>query len=259
MILITCMLDRLDRLRPLHSALYNAWGAPDGCKEGSQHLVHVSEIFDWMNSSDDRVPVFWMYGDTRFVTTAIAQSVAARAHQQGRLLASYMFSWTGDAARSHPAHLIATIMYQVALFDKDFLHRITTAINMDRDIRDKTISLQISVLLKLPFRDLVTTPGPGPTMLVVIDALDACDQLDDPGVARDIGLFIQTLTAIPWRIKILITSCFTSVLRQMFANAGFPEHRSLSIPNNLADYPFQNDRVSPMSSADRGVSLSCAA
>jgi hypothetical protein len=130
------------------------------CQEATDQAT-ISDIFDWVNDfsqSKDHAMVFWLYGDARSATTSVSQGVAKRAHEEGHLLASYFFSWTGDTERRDPANMIPTIMYKIAHFDKDFLRRVVHAIDLERDIRDKEASVQISVLLKA-LKDAIAPSG----------------------------------------------------------------------------------------------------
>lgn len=228
---------RLDRLYPLRSAFHDARDAPKPCQSGVRDEI-ISRIFAWANSSDTSVS--WMCCDTSAASSAVAQSIAMRAREEGRLLASYLYPWARNDERQDPVNLIPTIIYQMALFDKDYLRRITTAINMDIDIRYRDGISQISVLLKQPFLDYVAPPGP--SMLVVIGALDACDNLADPEITRDLCLFIRTLAFMNWRVKVFITSRYTPDIRQLLESPNFPRF-----------YSFALDHESCLSQADNIV------
>jgi hypothetical protein len=248
-------LARLDRLRPLHSAFHDSSEVSEPCEEGV-HEKTISDISAWSNGYDqpkDDAMVFWAYGNARSTTTAIAQSVAMQAHREDRLLASFFFSWAENAERRDPAHLIPTNVYRIALFDKEFLRRVAHAIDTERDIRDKEASVQISVLLKKSFEDAIT-PSRSP-LLIVIDALDACDRLEEPKVAQDMALFIQTLTELPLRIKVLITSRFTQSIRRVLEKLHSPGHQSLVLSPFRTERQTQIDVATHVSEADKGTPL----
>jgi hypothetical protein len=165
-----------------------------------------------------------MYGNCRATTSAIAQSVAMRAHQDVRLLSSFFFSWNGDSTRQNSAHLISTIVYRAARFDKNLLREITHAIHVEPDIRDRQAAKQISRLVTGPFQNCqMTVDSP---LLVMIDALDTCDRVEEPGTAQDIARFIQSLSATPLCIKILITSRFEQVTSSIIMSPKFPRCRT---------------------------------
>jgi hypothetical protein len=240
----------------LHSAFHDAWGVGILCQEGTDKKI-ISDIFDWADDCsqlNNHAMVLWVHGGARLATTAVAQGVAKRAHEEDRLLASYFFSWTGDAERCDPANLIPTIMYKIALFDEDFLRRVAHAVDMERDIRDKDASVQISLLLKNSFEHAITASGA--PLLIVIDAMDACNHLDVPKVAQDIASFLQTLTALPLRVKIVITSRFTQTIIRVLEKLHAPGHQSLEMPPfGVEERRTQLNIASHVSEADKGTPL----
>jgi hypothetical protein len=184
----------------------------------------ISEIFEWADNlrlAHDHNSVFLMHGDHRSAVTTISRYVVTRARNEGRLLASYFFPWMGEAKHRDPAELIPTIIYQIAMFDKDLLRRIADAIAMDRDIRDREADSQIQMLLDLPLKDASIHSRLLP--LIVIDAVDACDGLDSDHVASGIGSFIAKLTSMtPLHIKIFITCRFPKIVEEVLKQPGSP-------------------------------------
>jgi hypothetical protein len=197
--------------------------------------------------------VYWMCGDSRSATSAIAQSVATQARYEGQRLASFFFSWQGGPEGREIANLIPTIMYSVARFDRDYLRFIAKAISVDPDIRDKEARWQISLLLKDPFPN--TAMPIGPPLLIVIDALDACDRLDDPKTASDVALFIQTLTSMSLRVKFFITSRFARMMDKVVGSSGFPAYRSSELPSSKTTEPeTEVDFATHISDTDNSAS-----
>jgi hypothetical protein len=251
--------DLLDCLRPLRSASYNARCTPYPFHEDRKRQI-ISEIFVWANNADPTyvsIPVLLVCGDVRSASTTIAHGVAMQARNEGRLLASFFFSWTGHAATNNPANLIPTIMYQIALFDKLFLRQITEVIAMDRDIRDRDAQTQVFMFLDRALRD-ATTPAVLPLM-VVIDALDVCDRMDDGAIATEIGYFMGKLTRMmTLPIKLLITSRFASILQRLLDRTGSqdPAYRLYVLKYDKSDRCRPTSQATfDMVSTDRGTSL----
>jgi hypothetical protein len=196
----------------------------------------ISEIFDWANDTTPsyaRTTVFWMHGHAMSGKTAVARSVAIRARRARQLLASFSFSRTGGIDRQDAIHLVPTVMYQIAHFDKDFFLRITDAIGMDRDVREKSTSQQITTLLKRPFLDAVVPKGSSPPVMIVLDALDVCNPWDDPEVARAIILFVKSLAMLPLRVKILITSRYTQGIQKLFEDPVLATYSSSIVHHHI--------------------------
>jgi hypothetical protein len=254
--------DRLNRLRPLRSASYNVRCAyaPYPFRKDRKRMI-ISEIFAWANNSHPgylSVPVLVVCGDNRSASTTVAHAVAMQARSDGRLLASFFFSWTGQTAMNDPADLIPTIIYQIALFDKEFLRQITEVIAADRDIRDRDAQTQIFMFLDRALRD-ATAPAVLPLM-IVLDALDVCDRLGDDVIATEIGCFIGKLIrmkALP--VKILVTSRFVNVLQRCLDCASSPSqgpvYRSRALTHHKSDRCGPRNQTSfEMSNTDRGTS-----
>jgi hypothetical protein len=246
---------RLDRLHPLRSAFHDSHGAPKPCEAGTYNAI-LSDISSWMdngNQSKNHAVVYVVYGSSRYTTSAIAQSIAIQAHNQGQLLTSFFFAWKGSSELCDVINLVPTLMYGTANFDKDYKRLIAHAINSNPDIRDKGVQKQISVLLKGPFKKAYASSHP--PLLVVIDALDACNQLDDPDTASNLALLIQTWTLMPFRIKVLITCRFTQIMDRITTKPGFPIHQTaLHLHCHMNKYQNQLDFAAQVPVADRGTS-----
>jgi hypothetical protein len=231
----------LDRLRPLRSAFHDSWGSPAPCLDGI-HQETIAQIVEWMNESsenDDHPMVFWLFGNSRPETTAIAQSVAIWAKSENRLASSFFFRWSGNQDERNPADLIPSVMYKFAQYDPDVLRRVAESIIACPDVRDQGTTTQISLLLEKPFSDISDIMSLDLPLLVVIDALDTCNDLTDPQIARAIVLFIRTLTSKPLQIKILIISRLPRAIRHIIDDPVFPACYELVLPHHAAaDYSW---------------------
>jgi hypothetical protein len=240
----------LGRLRPLQSAYHDFHGAAKLCEPGTHEEI-ISDIMDWLDDPGQPM-VYWMCGERRSTTTAIAQSIAKRAHQEGRLISSFFFAWKGDSACRDPEHLIPTIMYKVARFDKEFLRRIAQAISVEPDIRDREVAEQISYLVQKSFRGYeMSSIQP---LLVVIDALDTCNRVDELATARNIAAFILALSSAPLHFKILITNRFAQITSSIIRQSKMPSYRMVKLLSITKEYQNQADFATHMlETNDRGT------
>jgi hypothetical protein len=242
---------RLGCLRPLQSAYHDSQGAAKPC-EPEAHEDVISDIWDWLIDRSQPM-VYWMYGDRRSTTTAIAQRIASRAHQEGRLVSSFFFAWKGDSACRDPAHLIPTIMYKVARFDKEFLRCITHTISIEPDIRDREATEQVSLLVQSSFRGYEMSSSQ--SLLIVIDALDTCNRIDEVATARDISILILALSSAPLHFKVLITSRFAQVTSSMIGCSEMPSYRMVELsPSVITENRHQaNFATRMLGASDRGM------
>jgi hypothetical protein len=227
--------DLLDRLRPLRSVFHDSWGAPEPCQDGV-HQETITQIIEWMNQSsenDDHPMVFWLFDDDRSETSAVARSVAIQARGEGRLVSSFFFPWSGKQEDRDPTNLIPTVTYKLAQNDSDVLRKVTESIIANPDVRDQEASMQIALLLKRPLMDPTVLSSFDSPRLIVIDALDTCNDLIDPQIASAIGLFIQCLTSKPMRIKVLLTSRFPRAIRHIVDGQNFPVYHQLALPHQV--------------------------
>lgn len=206
------------------------------------HQETITIIFEWLNESskdNDHPMVFWLFGNDRSETSAVAQSVALRAHAENRLASSFFFPWSSSQKGRDPADLVPTVMYKLAQYDPDILRTVVNSIIANPDVRDEKARMQIYLLSKIPFINMDSLTSLNLSLLIVIDALDTCNDLDDPLTVAAIGEFIQTLCTQPLRIKVLVTSRFPRAIRQIVCGQAFPPYRQLALP-----YIIATDRLS---------------
>ncbi|KDR82263.1 hypothetical protein GALMADRAFT_20947, partial [Galerina marginata CBS 339.88] len=100
--------------------------------------------------------ITWLYGPAGSGKSAIAQTIAEWAFEEGLLLASYFFS-KFDSTRNHPRTLIATIAYQVASALPEIRDHIFGAIETDPLVFSRSLTTQISDLIVQPLNRLISS------------------------------------------------------------------------------------------------------
>jgi hypothetical protein len=197
--------------------------------------------------------VVWFFCHDRFMTSAVAQSIATKAHEEGGLVSSYFFAWEGNQEQRNPDHLIPTIAYKMAQFDNDLFRKIANIIAANPDVRDKAASTQIRLLLKEPLIDMDASMAHGLSLLIVIDALDTCNGLEDSEVADDISLLLQALTAIPLRIKVVITSRLYGPIQQIAHSQNLPQCQWVRLPHYSRPGSHRTQHNTTLTDADKGT------
>ena len=172
-------------------------------------------IHSWVECGDTRPPeadapdgsklqtarVFWINGPGSAGTgkSTIAYTVARDLDRQQKLGASFFCS-RDSADCSNPKLIFPTIAYQLGQFYPPFQEEVAAVIRADQEIAYKVVSLQLERLIVKP---LLAMKGQMPFCVVVIDALDECQ---DGGAASTIlsslALYITALSPV----KFLITS-----------------------------------------------------
>ncbi|KAK4073270.1 hypothetical protein Purlil1_13125 [Purpureocillium lilacinum] len=172
---------------------------PSCLPETRQQLL--SEIRAWADGEDER-PMYWLKGMAGTGKSTIALTVAREYSKKGHLGASFFFSrGGGDLALSRK--FAATIAAQLAEVSPDLRKGISDSVAANPRINSLGLYDQWEKLVLQPLaraNDNMALP----TLLVVVDALDECENDDD------VSLLIQCLTSATSidgiRLRILITS-----------------------------------------------------
>jgi hypothetical protein len=200
----------LDRLRPVKEAFHDAANASETCLAGTREQL-LADLSAWLDDLDiSRERVFWLNGLAGTGKTTVARTMAARAHKEGRLGATFFFSRNVAAARD-PVAILPTIAYQLAHYQIPFRASICTSLSSDKDVRDRGIVAQARVLFdNLSHVTLSNTP-----LLIVLDALDECHLENDCEGGEAVPLLLAKFASLP-SVKILITSRVEDTIKRMF-------------------------------------------
>jgi hypothetical protein len=147
--------------------------------------------------------VFWLCGKAGTGKSTIARTVAQQLDEEGLLGASFFFK-RGWADRSHAKLLFPTIARQLADLFHEVGHAIASNLDHDSLICDKYLGLQFDKLLLQPLQDASQLVAPPAGVVVVIDALDECDQGEDIRTILKLLSKIEASTSI--RLRIFVTS-----------------------------------------------------
>jgi hypothetical protein len=172
----------------------------------------------WFDS--DGPPVYWLKGLAGTGKTTIARSVAELAAQQGSLGATFFFSRTDIARRSSLA-VIPTLAYRLARWRLELRRSICAAIDMHPDIADHGSVREQARRLLTEALDALSSPVP--RVLIVLDALDECDKVDDVEGGQLLSALFDCLGVVPLTAKILVTSRDELSIRRIF-DAERPHH-----------------------------------
>jgi hypothetical protein len=145
--------------------------------------------------------VFWINGPGSAGTgkSTIAFTVARELHLQKKLGASFFCSRDIPECRN-PKLIFPTIAYQLGQFYAPFCQQVTAAFKADTEIIYSVVSMQLEKLIVEPLHAL---QGTMPSCLVVIDALDECQ--DGGATSIILASLAQYMTQL-MPLKFLITS-----------------------------------------------------
>jgi hypothetical protein len=165
----------------------------------------------WFTS--DGPPVYWLKGLAGTGKTTIACSVAELAAQQGSLGATFFFSRT-DIARRTPTLVIPTLAYRLARWRLELRRLVCDAVEKHPDIADHgSVREQARRLLA---EGLSALSSPVPRILIILDALDECDKVDDVEGGGLLPALFDCLGVVPLTAKVLVTSRDEPSIRSIF-------------------------------------------
>ena len=148
---------------------------PPKCHPGTRHAI-LEQLIQWIFGHDSEALIMWLYGPAGAGKSAILQTIAEMCTKLNILLASFFFS-RADGTRNHPNSLVATIAYQIRQRILEIAAMLDGTIERDPMIFEKTLNVQIDILIVKPFQTLVEsgffsflTPH-----LILIDGLDECN------------------------------------------------------------------------------------
>jgi hypothetical protein len=194
----------------VEEAFYDAAHASEMCLAGTREQL-LLDLAAWFDDRDPaRERVFWLNGLAGTGKTTVARTIAARAHQEGRLAAAFFFSRNIAATRA-PSAILPTIAYQLAHYQQAFRSSVCTAIASDRHVSTRVIAAQARIL----FKKIELVSVSNEPLLIVLDALDECNIEGSCQGGDAIPLLLSNFRSLP-HIKILITSRAEGTIKRMF-------------------------------------------
>ncbi|KAF2812823.1 uncharacterized protein BDZ99DRAFT_555664, partial [Mytilinidion resinicola] len=161
-------------------------------------LLH--HIQGWAKDQSSK-PIFWLNGAAGTGKSTIARTVARAFAKQGQLGASFFFK-RGEGERGNAKRFLTTIAAQMAVYVPEMRPGITKAIGTDPAIANKALKNQFEQLILQPLSEVGESAAP--VLIIVIDALDECEQ--DSDIRAILQLLSRTKGLKPVSLRILVTS-----------------------------------------------------
>ncbi|TIA48295.1 hypothetical protein D6C79_04180 [Aureobasidium pullulans] len=200
--------DPLDLLPAVCNASFDAASRQNGpfCLDDTRVEI-LERIMLWSDSASNDKPIFWISGMAGTGKSTIARTIALKLQEKERVLASFFFV-RDNAASESAKDFFTTIAKQLATSEDPALReKICAAIRNNRDIVHKAQRLQWQRLVLKPLTQLCEerqTPRDRPLAVIIIDALDECNNQDN---VREILRIICGYGGLDHaRLRIIITS-----------------------------------------------------
>ena len=194
-----------------------------------------------MNSGCGGQSIYILYGIAGIGKSTVARTLADRADRVGLLGASFFFARNEDN-RKTARWLVPTIAYYLARHDEEFARCINESLGRDPDVARRNIWRQHDVLIAKPLQSLMQSGSP---ILIVVDALDECDEDDAKNI---LSLFANSLPDMP-RLKVFIAARPVLHIRTALNHyQGYKQFRMQDIEQSVVKADIQrylNFRLSP--------------
>jgi hypothetical protein len=186
----------------------------------------LRQLMAWGNNPCDKC-IFWLNGMAGTGKSTIARTVAQTFHDQNRLGASFFFSRGGDDL-AKADKFFTTLAVQLAKVSPYLRRYICDAVTGHGDIGQQSLRDQWKQLIFRPFSMLEDSQIPSKTLILVIDALDECEQQND--IRLILRLFAETNDLKRIQLRIFVTSRPETPIRLGFCDIR-AAHRDFVLQN----------------------------
>src|ERR1700733_10938560 len=215
-------------------AAYNRNGPIAKCLQGTRERL-IATIVRWIDGDKDH-PICWLNGPAGSGKSAVSQTVAELCDAHHRLAASFFFL-RGAGDRSRIARLIPTLAYQLSIYIPATKPFIQLILHTDPLIVRQALRYQFQKLVIEPTLAVTDTNPTTKFMVIIVDALDECDDKDL--MAEFIEIIADAYRAnrrLPFRV--FFTSRVEEHLRKKLEA---PAARSVIYHLALQDFDATND------------------
>ncbi|KAF5969187.1 hypothetical protein FCOIX_11014 [Fusarium coicis] len=162
----------------------------------------LEDIDRWIDDPNSKT-VYWLNGMAGTGKSTISRTVAYSRSQRGDLGASFFFK-RGEVDRGNLNKLMSTLAYHLAMSIPEATVSIKKVLDVNPAIAGKSVKEQFEKLIQEPLSEAVATATiTSSSVVIVIDALDECDQEAD--IRLLINIFSQAKTARR-HLRVFLTS-----------------------------------------------------
>lgn len=193
----------LDKLPTAEGAAYNSYAEQHipRCLPNTRAKV-LEAISQWAQDPSSK-PIFWLNGMAGTGKSTISRTLADEFADKGSLGATFFFK-RGEGDRAGTSKLFTTISSQLVSHIPSMPSHVQSAIELDKAISTKGLQEQFEKLIKIPISSCTKSVSTQTLLLVILDALDECDRMEDIGKLLEILSNYQQSSHL--KLKFLLTS-----------------------------------------------------
>lgn len=192
-----------DRLPIAEGASFDSYAEEHNAtclKDTRVDLLH--EISIWADNPGAE-SIFWLHGMAGTGKSTISRTLAQSFSERKQLGASFFFK-RGESDRSSLAKFCTTIAWQLVSNIPSLAPYVKNAIDADPSIPRKAVREQFEKLILDPLSKIPRGTPSVSTVVIVVDALDECEQ--DTEIKLIISLFSRAKTLNSFNLRFLVTS-----------------------------------------------------
>lgn len=174
----------------------------------------LAMIKDWALAPDSQT-VFWLDGMAGTGKSTISRTISEFFDSSGCLGASFFFK-SGEADRGGIDKFFTTIASQLAAANTEYASSLCAVLDANPHLTDKGPQIQYQELIQKPLSGSSSQSWPHSTVLIVIDALDECENSKDIKLILD--LFCRAKSAQVIKLRVFVTSRPVLPTRLGFSN-----------------------------------------
>ncbi|KAG9091526.1 hypothetical protein FS749_016473 [Ceratobasidium sp. UAMH 11750] len=192
---------RLELLSHSQAGHYRAVGPENiprtRCLQDTRTNV-LQDLQEWVHYGKFH-KVYWLSGTSGSGKTTIAYSLCEYLENSGRPAASFFCSRDLPDCRD-VRRILPNVAYQLARLSRPLRRAISNSLERDPEVCSQPIKNQFERLIAMPLEEVGHTPGVD--VVVVIDALEECEDKD--GINQLLDAFFKDSSGLP--VKFLVTS-----------------------------------------------------
>ena len=136
--------------------------------------------------------MLWLNGAAGAGKSAIGRSVVELCLHQNIPIARFFF-FRSDPSRNSVKALVATLVYQIIQTIPSIIEIVIPRIQLDPLIFNKSLQTQFEYLIFDPLRQLHSQSSSQPTLVLLFDGVDECNnELDQESLIRILASFVGT-------------------------------------------------------------------
>lgn len=232
----------LDKMPYIPGAMYDYYGINHEVCHPATRVDLLNQIQEWALDLRSK-SIFWLSGMAGTGKSTISVTVARWLAEQGRygevdLGASFFFK-RSEGDRGRATHFFLTIARSLGLLVPGMEHEVANEITTDPSIYHKALGEQFNKLIYRPLQKAKITPGTCPILVVVVDALDECENERDIEMVLDLWSRLSQITTL--RLKLFLTSRPELPIRLGFKSMAPDTHRDVILQDAVPRKTIQQD------------------